>query len=250
VTELSAKPTKLRYRWSHRHPAHRAAVRLANRVLPRVPFRLKYGVTDLIRRRALPYKLLGPGSVAVQVGAPRDTLLAGRSRAMAFALRTGPSGRVLVVEPEAGSVQEFRRVAAARGLSHVTVRQAGAWSERATITLEVDPDHPATNFTEGTTEYSEAERVRFERIEVDALPLDDLIDEVGYGRVDLVSITTNGAETEALSGLTRTIARDRPYICLAQTQDSYADLMSGLSYELVGQDDRGFTFRHTRGPRV
>jgi FkbM family methyltransferase len=247
VTDVANPRAKLRYRWSHRHPLHRAAVRLANKVLPHVPFQVKYGLTDLVRRRALPYNLLGPGSVAVQVGAPRDTLLAGRSRAMAFVLRTKQSGQVLVVEPEPQSVLEFRRVATARGLDHVSVRQAGAWSERTTITLDVDPDHPATNFTDGTTEYSADERARFERIEVEALPLDDMIDEVGFERVDLVSITTNGAEPEALKGLVRTIERDRPYICLAHTRDSYNDLMAGMSYELVGQDDRGFTFRHVSG---
>lgn len=244
MTDLAPTRGKLRYRWSHRHPLHRAAVRLANKVLPWVPFRVKYPLTDLLRRRALPYRLLGPGSVAVQVGAPRDTLLAGRSRAMAFVLCTKPSGRVLVVEPEPESVLEFRRVAAARGLRHVAVRQAGAWSERATITLEIDPAHPATNFTDGTAEYSAEERARFETIEVEALPLDDMIDEAGFDRVDLVSITTNGAEPEALIGLRRTIERDRPYICLARTRESYIELMAEMSYELVGQDDRGFTFRY------
>ncbi len=113
---------------------------------------------------------------------------------------------------------------------------------------EVDPAHPATNFTDGTTDYSAEERARFERIEVEALPLDDMIDEAGFERVDLVSITTNGAEPEASKGLARTIERDRPYICLAHTRDSYTDLMAGLSYELVGQDDRGFTFRHAGEP--
>lgn len=239
--------TKFRYRWSHRHPLHRAAVRAANRLLPAIPFSVKYGVTDAVRRRQLPYRLLRPGSVAVQVGAPRDTLLAGRSRAMAFVLRTRPNGRVLVVEPDLTSVEEFRRIVRAQGLDHAMALHAGAWSEPTTITLEVDPRHPATNFTDGTAAYSSAERERFEATEVRALPLDDLIDEAGLDRVDVVSITTNGAEPRALQGLERTMKRDRPYICLARTGSSYVELMAGLDYELVGDDDRGFTFRHRTG---
>lgn len=244
MTGIAPSRQKVRYRWSHRHPLHRAAVRLANKTLPLVPFRAKYALTDLIRRRALPYRLLTEGSVAVQVGAPRDTLLAGRSRAMAFVLRAGRSGRVLVVEPEPTSVREFRRAAEKRGFAQVTVRQAGAWSEPTTITLEVDPAHPATNFTDGTTEYSATERSRFQHVQVTALPLDDLIDEAGLAHVDLVSITTNGAESHALRGLARTIARDHPYLCLAYTQSSYDDLMRPLGYRLLGQDDRSFTFHH------
>ena len=164
---------------------------------------------------------------------------------MAFVLRTHSSGHVLIVEPDPESVAEFRRVAAARGFRHVTVVHAGAWSEPTTITLEVDPEHPATNFTEGTTDYSPSERERFQQITVDAVPLDDLIDDAGLRRVDLVSVTTNGAEAQVLQGLARTLKRDRPYICLARTEDSYAEIMDGLGYELVGEDDRGFTFRPT-----
>jgi FkbM family methyltransferase len=234
----------LRYRWSHRNPVHRAVVRSANRVLPHVPFRVKYGLTDAIRRRNPPYSLLTPTSSVVQVGAPRDTLLAGRSRAMGFALRTRPSGRVLVVEPDATSVAEFRRVAAAQRLSHVEIVQAGAWSERGTITLEVDPEHPATNFTDGAADYTAEERARFTTVEVPAAPLDELIAEAGLEHVDLVSITTNGAEEPGLRGLEHTIERDHPYICLARTEDSYEEVMAGRGYELLASDDRGFTFRH------
>lgn len=234
--------SKLRYRWSHRHPLHRAAVRIANRVLPRVPFGVKYGVTDAIRRRRLPYRLLGPTSTAIQVGAPLDTLRAGRSRAMAFARFTRPDGRVLVVEPDEDSVRAFRTTAARRGLRHAVVVRAAAWEERTRLTIQVDPGHPATNFTAGTVDYGDRELGRYREIEVDAVPIDALVDEHHLDTVDLVSITTNGAETQILNGLRGTIERDRPYICLARTEDSYAALMTSLGYELLGEDDRGFTF--------
>jgi len=245
MTRRVGARSRLRYRWSHRHPLHRALVRSANRVLPLVPFPVKYAVTDLVRRRRLPYRLLGPGRVAIQVGAPRDTLLAGRSRAMAFARLTYPGGRLLVVEPDASSVEEFRRVSHRHALSHVTVVHAAAWSERGTLELAVDPAHPATNFVTGAANYSPEERKRFHTVSVEAIPLDDLVEETGpVGRVDVVSVTTNGAEEAILQGLRRTLARDRPYVCLARTADSYSDVMAALDYVLVGDDDRGFTFRH------
>jgi FkbM family methyltransferase len=244
MNDKSRSRTKLRYRWDHRSPLHRAIVRAANRLLPLVPFSIKYAATDAIRRHSPPYCLLGPDSVAIQVGAPWDTLLAGRSRAMAFAQRTNPRGRVLVVEPDRASVDEFRRAAGAHGLRHVDVVHAAAWSERGTLVMKVDPEHPATNFTAGCASYSESEEARFQEFPVDAVPIDELVERAGYDRVDLVSITTNGAEEEILRGLARTIDRHRPHICLARTRESYVELMSELGYEMLGIDDRGFTFRH------
>ena len=238
---------KLRYRWSHRHPVHRALVRTANRVLPRVPFALKYAATDAVRGRNLPYRLLTDGATAIQVGAPRDTLRSGRSRAMAFVRRTSPSGRVLVIEPDEASVHEFRAVAARHGYHNATVVHGAAWSEPTTLTMRIDANHPATNFTAGSTDYSQSEIDRFTEVEVAATPIDDLLAEHDFARVDLVSITTNGAESEILKGLRRTIERDRPYICLARTEASFSEEMTAYGYELVGEDDRGFTFRASVG---
>lgn len=234
---------KLRSRWSHRHPVHRAIVRSANRVLPYVPFQAKYAATDMVRQRALPYRLLGSSSTAIQVGAPQDTLYAGRSRAMAFARRISPEGELLVLEPDAESAASFQRMCERHALRGVRVVTAAAWAERAKLTMEVDDSHPATNFTSGTTDYSHEERARFHIVTVEAMPLDDLVTEHLAHSVDVVSITTNGAEEEILRGAKRLLERDRPFICLARTRDSYSEMMESLGYELAGQDDRGFTFR-------
>ncbi len=77
--------------------------------------------------------------------------------------------------------------------------------------------------------------------------IDDLLAEHEFSHVDLISITTNGAESEILKGLRRTIDRDRPYICLARTEASFSEEMTAYGYELVGEDDRGFTFRASVG---
>lgn len=59
-----------------------------------------------------------------------------------------------------------------------------------------------------------------------------------------MSITTNGAESRVLDGLRETIARGHPYICLARTEEGQIEMMRGLGYEVLGQDGRGYTFRH------
>jgi FkbM family methyltransferase len=165
---------------------------------------------------------------------------------MAFARRTRAGGRVLVVEPDPANADEFRRAVRQRNLPHVEVVCAAAWSERASLVIRTDPQHPAATFTDGCTAYKPSELARFQEVRVDAAPLDELIEHAGLDRVDVVSITTNGAEAEILRGLRRTLERHRPYVCLARTAGSYADLMSHLGYELLDEDDRGFTFRNPR----
>ena len=165
---------------------------------------------------------------------------------MDFVRRTSPGGRVLVIEPDPASVDEFRRMAEQQGMRHVEVIHAAAWNERTTVTIEIDPQHPATSFTAGATEYSPEEMSRFHELEVDAVAVDELVEQGGIEHVDLVSITTNGAEYEILRGLERTIRRDLPYVALARTEDSFDGIMSDLGYELLGHDDRGFTFRPRR----
>jgi len=150
----------LRYRWNHRHPVHRALVRSYNRVVRVVPFGVKYRIGQAQRRGKPPYRCVEADSTVVQVGAPADTLDAGRSRAMHFALLTRGGGRTVVVEPDARSCQRWAEVLRGNGLTHVTVINSGAWSSRTTLRVRVDDQHPATNYTEGTAVYDERHRLK------------------------------------------------------------------------------------------
>ncbi len=134
-------------------------------------------------------------------------------------------------------------------MSQLIVHHGAAWSEATTLVLYVDDRHPASNFTAGCADYQESELARFQKLELAARRIDDVLAEHGIAQVDLISITTNGAEKEILTGLSDTIARGVPYICLARTSDleSFAPTLSGLGYEFASHDDRGFTF-HRKPP--
>lgn len=236
--------TYARFRWSHRGRLHRRAVQIYNAVMRAVPFAVKYRIGSRARRHRPPYCYIRPGSTVVQVGAPQDTLLAGRSRAMHFALLAGPTGKVLAVEPDATSAARLRDVAARQGVNQLVVHEGAAWSEPTTLVLYVDDHHPAANFTGGCAEYDDSELAAFRRVELPAQRLDDILGAAGIPHVDLVSITTNGAEREILAGLSGSIAQGLPYICLARTSDlqAFAPTLADLGYEFVSHDDRGYTF--------
>lgn len=235
-----------RTKWSHRHPVHRHGVRAFNGIVSRVPFKLKYGVGTRIRRMKPPYCFVEDGSVVVQVGAPSDTLHAGRSRAMSFALLTRPRGTVVVVEPDPGSVQKFRALADRQGLSHVIVHQVGAWSNPGCLELSVDDNHPATNFTTRCAEYGAEELRRFRTVTIEADTIDNILELDKIQQVDVLSITTNGAEKEILKGATRAMKRGITYIALAQTGPNLIELMESYGYSIISYDDRGYTFSRTR----
>jgi len=227
-----SKHELFRFRWDHRNSVHRTLVKVANRGLAQVPFGTLYRATERMRFGKPPYCLVGPGDVVVQVGAPSDTLLAGRSRGMHLALRSR-GGRAIIVEPDPSSAQEFRKRAKELGLDHVTVVNAGAWFEPSRLTLLVDPAHPATNFIDGTVDYDEARKSDFTRVDVPVMTLDQIVsDAIGsHGPVRLLSITTNNSEREILRGIEGILRSGLQYLCLARTGAGYDDLVEELGFK-------------------
>jgi FkbM family methyltransferase len=232
----------LRHRWSHDAWFHRTSVKIFNCIMGRVPFCLKYGVGRQLRQGRPPYSLVKEGSVVVQVGAPLDTLKAGRSRAMYFSLFAGSSGKVVIVEPDQKSIECLETLAERRGIRNMALCPLAAWSENKVLKVFVSDSHPASSFTEGTKKYSANRMKDFHAVEIPADTVDNLLKEMGISRVDLISITTNGAEEQILAGASRTIRAGLPYIALARTGEKYDRMMAALGYDFFGYDDRGFTF--------
>src|SRR5262245_229693 len=78
-----------------------------NGIAAAVPYGIKYPVGTWLRKRKFPYSVIRDGDVVVQLGAPRDLLHAGRSRALHFTRLVG-SGKAVVLEPDAENVAHFR----------------------------------------------------------------------------------------------------------------------------------------------
>lgn len=235
-----------RFIWSHERFLHRLAVRGYNRLVRPLPFALKYRVGVKGRAGKYPYRLVQAGDLVVQIGAPQDTLLAGRSRAIYFSLLAGAAGQVVVVEPDQRSVASYRRLAELHGLTNMTFMRTAAWSRSQMLTVYIDDSHPATNFSEGTKAYT-ARRLRaYRRVEIPAASLDTLLSPQAWPRVRLVSVTTNGAENQILQGMSGLMDAGLPYICLAKTGEDYVERMAAYGYRLLAHDDRGFTFRRSQ----
>jgi FkbM family methyltransferase len=235
----------VRFSWSHRLWIHRFLVKCFNQTARFIPFNLKYAIGKSLRKNQFPYKLIQPGSTIVQIGAPSDTLLAGRSRGMYFSLFNGAKGKTVIIEPAETSEQAFKKLAAAKGLKDLIFCKSGAWNKPTNLVFYFDPNHPATNFTEGTVDYDQERLAQFQRVEIPCDTVDNILSKHNIGKVDLLSITTNGAEIEILEGMRETMKQGLDYICLAlhEHRGDFKKLMDEMGYEEFAYDDRGITYR-------
>jgi len=216
-----------------------------NNIMVFVPYRIKYGVATYVRKKKYPYSVIREGDTVVQVGAPKDILLAGRSRAVNF-LRLVGNGTTVVVEPDEMNCEALETFARKNALSsRLVLCRKGAWSSEGKLVLLSNPDHPASNILKivQETEDDRSNDDGFSRSEVPVDTLDNILAAAEISQPKLISITANGAEPEILKGLVQTLSSKVPYISLAVTGKGYEELMSNLHYDLVGLDDRGYTFR-------
>lgn len=228
------------YRLSRHSRLHNTLRKIGYAVLWRLPEGPLYAVGTWLRRCRLPYRLVRPGATVVQLGAPWDTLRAGRSRAVHFARLVGPAGRVIVLEPDADSVAALRAFIARHRLDNVTIVAKGAWSRVGELDFLRDPQHPAANLVAAFYASERSDRDQFERTTIAVDRLDSVLGAAGIERVDLLSITTNGSENDILEGMSGYSGR----VCYVATIGALSQYpaLARLGFVKFGDDDRGTTF--------
>ena len=116
-------------------------------------------------------------------------------------------GRVIAVEPDEDCFQLLERNLAHNRIGNVETVQAAIWSSEGSLQLE-------RRFAQGNTLVAEVSHGD-ERATVETISIDGLVDRLGLSRVDMLSLTLNGAEVEALEGATESLRKHRPRIRLA-----------------------------------
>lgn len=219
-----------------------------NTIMKLIPASVKYRMGKARRRSKYPYCLLGDDDLAVQVGAPRDILWAGRSRAIYLAMASD-QGRVLICEPDPENIKAMRIFLKENKLDdRVILAPAGAWKTDGELTFLSSANHPAANLLLDIDEkidmLSESLRHKrdYQEIKIPVKTLDQLLSEYSLPTPKLISITTNGAELPILEGMKNTLASGLPYISLASTGDGFQDYMEKIGYKYIARDDRGYTF--------
>lgn len=165
-------------------------------------------VLECLRRQ------LKPGMTVFDVGAN-----AGYFSMIAGAL-VGKAGRVIALEPDPRVVEVLRRNVGANGFENATVVQAAAYNSCGEVSLGCAP---ATSWS--GIYYERPTK----RIEVRAVTLDSLCDELGLERVDFVKIDVEGAEGVVLEGMSGVLSRHRPQVLL----ELHGDYANALDHPAV-----------------
>ena len=117
---------------------HKALRRISYAVLWNLPNWFKWPAIGFFLRFRLPYRLLKPGDVVVQIGAPWDLLRAGRSRGIHLARMVGKSGKAVIIEPDADNLVALRRFVVKYGMTNVIIAPVGAWSRKTRLRFLAD----------------------------------------------------------------------------------------------------------------
>lgn len=227
------------YRLSRFSALHNAVRKAAYAVLWRIPDSVKYGIGGVWRRFRRPYRLLRPGDTAIQIGAPWDTLRAGRSRAAHFARLVGDGGRVIVIEPAHDNILALRSFVSRHGLANMTIVPKGAWSKSTRLRFLINPEHPASNLVEEVIDPAERDRNAYLTTEVDVDSVDHIVSAFNIGTIRVLSVTTNGSDPQIFEGASYTLAKTEFVAVVTRECESQ---LAGHGFRMVGHDDRGYTY--------
>ena len=208
------------------------------RLVDQVPFLEKelFLLARIVRR----------GDVCIDVGA------SGGVHLVVMAVRVGPHGRVIGVEPRPGSLRLLRGLVRVTGVrrrvSLVQVALAdGVGEEPMRI-----PFVPTRAHLPGTSRHRHAvaafARLPARRVDVEVRTLDDLVDELALSRVDVLKCDVEGAELAVLAGGREVLRRHRPVV-VAEADDVHQRRYDATAQDVVDAvtADGYATFRYARG---
>src|SRR5437879_956602 len=175
-------------------------------------------------------KILSPGKVFIDVGANFGvyTLVASKL--------VGPAGKVISVEPTAQSFAILGRNVALNGSTNVRAFQLALTQAKGRAWLYHGWDPVGNSLGMDPLYGDEGEEVQTES-------LDNLLEENGINRVDVIKVDVEGAEELVLRGAAKTLATNNPVVIfefnpgcaarLALSPKGARDFLESLGYEFV-----------------
>lgn len=144
-------------------------------------------------------RLIRPGDIILDIGANIGF------HSLYFSTLTGAKGKVIAIEPVNQNFSALKNNVVLNGFDNIITIQKALANEKKEIQIHIDPEakNPgAFSLLEGG----------IKNTSISCVKGDDLVDELGFKRIDFIKIDVEGYELEALKGLTLTIESNRPTI--------------------------------------
>ena len=142
----------------------------------------------------LQHYIPAPGDVVVNAGAYHGHL------ALYLAHKVGPTGTVLCFEPDATNRRVLQRNLKLNAAQNIRVIPRGLWSHQTTLSFS----------TRGSSSRVHANGLS----NIPLIDLDTALAEQGLNQVDFIAMDIEGAEIEAIQGMTKTLEQS-PQLKLA-----------------------------------
>lgn len=142
-----------------------------------------------------------PGDVVIDAGAwtGHFTVIAARI--------VGRGGRVISIEPQKVMCERLRARLSGMGFQNVTVVEAALFNRASQVA-------PSETASSGFT-VLQAAAPPAGTAGVKLRKLDDIIEELGINKVDFIKMDIEGAELEALAGMSHVLSTTRPFLAIA-----------------------------------
>jgi FkbM family methyltransferase len=185
-----------------------------------------------------------PGMTVVDIGG-----CYGEYSLFASAL-VGPTGRVIMVEPDAGNIEKAKHLFAMNGdPQNITIFEGGIWGTRGTLRFDagLGPQSMVTALA-GHLKGATAERAA-PSTEIKVHSLASLVAEMNLDRLDIVKMDVEGAELQVISGAKDLPDRLRPRYAIAsyhvvdgrRTAETLGGLFDALPYHHATGNERHLT---------
>jgi len=113
-----------------------------------------------------------------------------------LAQKTGPSGKVVAIEPMPDNFRLLKKNKEANNLDHITIVNKGVWDSQKNLVFN-------RKVGDGQSSSIEMSYSAGEKIEVPADTLDNIYSSIGLDHLDYIIIQLNGAEINGLRGLNK-----------------------------------------------
>lgn len=171
-----------------------------------------YRLANKLRWRAF----MKPGDTVVQagvdMGAKMDKGLI--PNAIAMSQIVGPAGKVIAIEPSNESVKRLQAYILSYGIENILPIEKALWHKKELMPLRLG-NESWHNRLDAIQSKSDQVDVFFGDALVEADTLDNILDELHVDNVSHVCLTINGAEYNALIGMTKILQQKKISLLIA-----------------------------------